>query len=221
MSIDKIVSKHLASNRRLTIPALGTLIVKCAERSGCGESSLFPEQELLFSEFIKEDDGVLRGLLTNSGMGELEAAGAIDRLIFELRHATTNTNETYTIEGVGEFFKDELGRLCFESTKGATLATPTNEPKSVDALFAKLSEEQSQSKQSETLFSEEDRKESREVTQAGRTLIDWAWIVIPTIVLVIMLTFVGFVLFEQWRAGDLELPASVEKIVYKLLEIVK
>lgn len=67
--------QYLESHRRLVVPQLGTFIVK------------EPGRSVVFSELLKRDDGVLRGLLRAEGMGELEAAGEIDRFVFEIRHA--------------------------------------------------------------------------------------------------------------------------------------
>ena len=80
--------QYLESHRRLVVPQLGTFIVK------------EPGRSVVFSELLKRDDGVLRGLLRAEGMGELEAAGEIDRFVFEIRHAVEHGSE-YRLEGFG------------------------------------------------------------------------------------------------------------------------
>ena len=80
--------QYLESHRRLVVPQLGTFIVK------------EPGRSVVFSELLKRDDGVLRGLLRAGGMGELEAAGEIDRFVFEIRHAVEHGSE-YRLEGFG------------------------------------------------------------------------------------------------------------------------
>lgn len=70
--IIKIISKYLEDNKRLVVPNLGAFIVKNAE------------QKILFSNLMKSDDGVLRALLIEHGVSELEAAGTIDRFVFEV-----------------------------------------------------------------------------------------------------------------------------------------
>ena len=82
------VTQYLGSHKRLVIPQLGTFIVK------------EPGRSILFSELLKRDDGVLRGLLRERGLGELEAAGEIDRFVFEVRHAVERGGE-YRMEGFG------------------------------------------------------------------------------------------------------------------------
>ena len=50
---------------------------------------------MLFSELIRRDDGVLRGLLLAEGMYELSVAGEIDRFVFEVRHAVKEEQRFY------------------------------------------------------------------------------------------------------------------------------
>ena len=66
-----VISQYLESHKRLVVPQLGAFIVK------------EPGHAVLFSELLKRDDGVLRRLLSERGMNELEAAGEIDRFVFE------------------------------------------------------------------------------------------------------------------------------------------
>ena len=75
------ISQYLGSHKRLVVPQLGTFIVK------------EPGVSIVFSELLKRDDGVLRGLLREAGVGELEAAGEIDRFVFEVRHAAQHGQE--------------------------------------------------------------------------------------------------------------------------------
>ena len=87
----RIITTYLATHKRLVIPQLGTFLVKK------------PNREVVFSELIRRDDGVLRSLLEAEGVTSVAAAGEIDRLVFEVRHAIKEGGE-YRLEG--------LGRLC-------------------------------------------------------------------------------------------------------------
>ena len=80
------------------MPQLGTFIVKV------------PEGGVVFSELLRRDDGILRGLLVQQGgMNDLEAAGAIDRFVFEVRHALEHEG-AYAIEGFGRLTLSPGGR---------------------------------------------------------------------------------------------------------------
>ncbi|MFR9616972.1 MAG: hypothetical protein SNG73_04480, partial [Rikenellaceae bacterium] len=63
MILTKIIFDYLQTNRRITVPALGTFLSK-------GDDT-----PLLFSEFMKGDDGVLRGLLSEGGEGSKGGEG--------------------------------------------------------------------------------------------------------------------------------------------------
>ncbi len=98
-----IISQYLTLHKRLVIPQLGAFIVKQ------------PDGEVLFSELLRRDDGVLRGLLRERGMGELEAAGEIDRFVFELRHAVEH-GEEFPLAGFGVMRPGQNGTIAFEWT---------------------------------------------------------------------------------------------------------
>lgn len=100
MTLTQIIAEYMATHRRLVVPQLGAFL-----RKSEGE-------ELLFSELLKRDDGVLLNLLCNQGMGELEAQGAIDRFVFELRH-TVESGAVYRAEHLGLFAVGAQSNLCF------------------------------------------------------------------------------------------------------------
>lgn len=81
------------------VPQLGAFIVK-------------QPGEVLFSELLKRDDGVLRGLLCEAGLSTLEAAGEIDRFVFEARHAVERS-ESFAIEGFGLLRPGPNGTIAF------------------------------------------------------------------------------------------------------------
>ena len=82
------ISQYLESHKRLVVPQLGTFIVK------------EPGVSIVFSELLKRDDGTLRRLLIGGGLSELEAAGEIDRFVFEVRHAVEHGAE-FRLDGFG------------------------------------------------------------------------------------------------------------------------
>lgn len=88
MKLSKIIADYLESNKRLVLPQLGAFIVKEAEG------------RIIFSELLRRDDGVFRSLLMAQGMGEMEAAAAVDRFIFDIRHALQH-GTPFILEGLG------------------------------------------------------------------------------------------------------------------------
>ena len=107
----EIISKYLQSNKRLVVPNLGAFIVKTTEN------------KILFSNLMKDDDGVLRRLLVENGIKELEAAGLIDRFVFEINYRLQNEGEC-AIGGLGRLVAKSNGAVVFEynpSASGANL----------------------------------------------------------------------------------------------------
>ena len=88
----EVISDYLRSNRRLVVPNLGAFMVK---ESG----------ERLFSDLLRDDDGVLTSLLRAKGLNELEVAVSVDRFLFEVRH---------NLEQYGYYRLGELGTLRLE-----------------------------------------------------------------------------------------------------------
>lgn len=95
-----VITQYLETHKRLVIPQLGAFIVK------------EPGRAVLFSELLKRDDGVLRGLLCARGLNELEAAGEIDRFVFEVRHAVEH-GLVCPLPGLGEMKGGTNGTIVF------------------------------------------------------------------------------------------------------------
>ena len=110
LNLNDIIAEYLGSNRRLVVPDFGVFVAK---ESG----------ELLFSELLRTDDGVLTGLLAARGLNE--TAVTIDRFVFEVRHE---------LEAYGYCRLGELGTLRLEpATKSLKLyqvksVEPQSEP---------------------------------------------------------------------------------------------
>ena len=98
--IVELISKYLESNKRLVVPNLGTFIVKEAGRV------------VLFSNLIKGDDGVLRSLLVDAGVSELETAAALDRFVFEVNFRLESTGECL-LDGFGVLKSGVNGTVSF------------------------------------------------------------------------------------------------------------
>lgn len=98
--IVELVSKYLTTHKRLVVPNLGTFIVKV------------PGESVLFSNLIKTDDGVLRSLLAQNGVSEMEAAGMVDRFVFEVQYRLQN-NGACRLGGFGELRSGDNGTVTF------------------------------------------------------------------------------------------------------------
>lgn len=114
--LTNIITGYLKHNKRLVVPKLGAFIVKQ------------PGGTIIFSELMRNDDGVLRSLLVAYGCNELAANGMIDRFSFEIRHKIS-LGETYTIADFGEFSSGENNTIHFKHKRepkvyGGTIKPP-------------------------------------------------------------------------------------------------
>lgn len=111
---DRIIISQLREHRRLVVPRLGVFLVR-------------DDGRVLFSELLRNDDGVLRSLLISErGVGEIEAAGVIDRFVFEVRH-TIDHGKEYRIGSLGSLRRNEQGAICF---------TPADEDTTIESADA-------------------------------------------------------------------------------------
>lgn len=117
MKLSKIIAAHLESNKRLVVPQLGAFIVKEAD------------EKIIFSELLRRDDGVFRSLLMAQGMGEMEAAAAIDRYVFDIRHALQH-GTPFILEGLGAL-------LCGPDNTIVFKYAPSREKSDLEAMAAR------------------------------------------------------------------------------------
>lgn len=120
----QIVTEHLKHNRRLIVPNLGAFIVKA---SG----------EVIFSPLLRTDDGVLLSLLRAAGESELEAEYTIQRFVFEVRYAV-DSNNTFKLEGVGEFYGGENHTLLFTHTPKSKRTSRTTKARKAEPVMLDL-----------------------------------------------------------------------------------
>lgn len=115
MDVTDVIANYLRDNhRRLVVPAFGAFVVK---ESG----------EVLFSELLKTDDGVLRGLLAAGGLSELECAGLIDRFIFDVRNALSEKGR-FDMGGFGGLTVGADGEIRFVSPAAAPTEKTVGKP---------------------------------------------------------------------------------------------
>ena len=107
--LNRIIADRLREHRRLVIPQLGAFIVKASEG------------EIFFSELLRGDDGVLRELVKANGIGDIEAAGVIDRFVFEVRN-TLDDGRPYVIDDIGSLQRVAGGSITFVQNKPAQAA---------------------------------------------------------------------------------------------------
>lgn len=98
--LSKIITAKLNENRRAVVPGLGVFVMR-------------EDGRVLFSELLRDDDGVLRSaLVAERGMSEAEAAHTVERFVSDVRHSLEH-GMSYRLEGLGALQLDERGLTVF------------------------------------------------------------------------------------------------------------
>lgn len=140
------------------------------------------QSKILFSPLLKKDDGVLRSLLQESGLGEIEVAATIDRFIFELKHATAEVGGEFELAEFGVLRHDEGGKLIFISVEEVIAQREAEAKKAEDAERAERAQAAKMEQVSQDAERSEDMKEAKEVEAADVVAAPPAAIVAPEVV---------------------------------------
>lgn len=227
ISITNIIFEYLQQNRRLTVPAFGTFLSK-----GEGEP-------LLFSEFMKEDDGVLRGLMVERGMSELEAAIMIDRFVFDLRHAATES-ERSVLPGLGYIVCEDGRNIQFEydpeaaeaesvaAMEGETIEERETTP---DIAVTEIVTEPEQPIEQQIEQSVEQPIEEPEEFEPYEPATSWQaeakpakrrtnhiGMILSILVLLGAILAMGYGILVQWKMGNVTFGEQMDEIIYNIFE---
>ena len=146
----EVIERYLQQHRRLVVPAFGAFVVK-------------DTGERIFSDLLNSDDGVLISLLRDMGYNEMEAAGMVDRFIFEVR---------YDLDQYGYCRLGEVGTLRVEpETKVLKLYPPVSGemPKQTPYVPQAIKEEVSLCENpTSNVVAQEERSQEPE-TQSGQS----------------------------------------------------
>ncbi len=235
MILTEIIFEYLQTNRRITVPALGTFLSK-------GDNS-----PLLFSEFMKSDDGILRELLASKAkMSELEAAIFVDRFVFDLRHAI-ESNERFTLPHLG-YMTSEDGRTyifeydpeardeqAVESVDEVPSDTPAEEQNS---SATEIDEQQPQEATTSDEPAQDEPSDDRTVAEIFQAAgseepttdepptkrrgggVDW-WIIIAILATLFAIGVVLYGIFVEWMLGNVSFGADIDAILESLLDTVE
>ncbi len=218
MLISKIIFEYLKTNRRITVPALGTFLSK-------GDDDV-----LLFSEFMKNDDGVLRETVVASGLSELEAAIVIDRFVFDLRHKIT-LGEAVELPYLGYMRSADCKNLLFDydpavrersavepqvaevaeaslESAGGVVSGEVSEPAQVEVAEIYQSEPQG--------VVEEPVAAPQNLTKPKRKGLD-IWMCLGIIVMLFAIVALCYGLLSEWRVGSISFGETIDEFLYNYL----
>ncbi len=212
--VDKIIAKYISTNRRLTIPNLGTILLS--------------DDGLLFVEFVDSDDDTLRSLLIESGVGEFDSISMIEAFVADAQSAM-NDGGVFNIGGVGALKRNDEGAISFVEESlveeeapvvaEPVVSAPVVEPKVVEPQPTK----KTKSEKIESLYGKEQVEQSapdpqptqptQPTTKSGG--IDFLML-ISFVAIIFALGLICYSIYIKWQIGDLVLPEAVDNILMKL-----
>lgn len=190
MDVTDVIANYLRDNhRRLVVPAFGAFVVK---ESG----------DVLFSELLKTDDGVLRGLLAAGGLSELECAGLIDRFIFDVRNALSEKGR-FDMGGFGGLAVGADGEIRFvppaaaptEKTVGKPAVPKASQPAKTVVSKPDTFRAETQSERERPKVAAPRRRESR------KRSVDW-FVVAAVVVLLAAVAVIAYGYFCSAEQDD-------------------
>ncbi len=196
MIIETIIIEYIESHRRLTIPALGTII-----HTGAGSP-------LLFVEFTNSDDERLRSLVTaRCNISEVEAVVMLENFVTHI-HETLNSSGEYSIGGAILLVRGDDGVISIDNIKSKLL--PDNVVQAVrdSRIEAKMEIEARMEEVEECDEIEYDE-------QPAKPRPDIVLIVSIAAVAVAIIVVI-YSLFVNWQMGNISLPEPLDSALMDL-----
>ncbi|MFI3289657.1 MAG: hypothetical protein SNH55_05040 [Rikenellaceae bacterium] len=206
--IANVIYEYLESNRRITVPMLGTFLTKGSRDT------------LLFSEFMKSDDGVLRSLLIEGqGLSELEATDAIEAFVCDIRSAL-ESDKSYEVPPMGRF-KSVDGAILFENSiieieeeEDDTLSIE-EQNKMVEDIFDSLSSYQESTPYQEPIY-QEPTPTSVNSKVEPKAKFD-IWVIVALVAGFFALFALLYGIIVEWQIGDLSFGSTIDNLLFKIL----
>ncbi len=180
-----VAAEYLAQNRRLTIAGLGSFM----RRSESGE--------VIFSSFLKIDDGALVELFMDEGATKEQALNHVEAFV-EWVNVTISEQGSVELKGLGVISREESGEWSFESELEAVII------ESEEAVI-----------ESEEAMAEE---YDCEQVYHGRRRAD-PFIIISVLVAVVALGVILYGFFTEWLMGNIVLPEGLDSVMVSILEM--
>ncbi len=202
--IANVIYEYLESNRRITVPMLGTFLTKGSRDT------------LLFSEFMKSDDGVLQSLLVEEqGLSDADAIGAIEAFVSDIRSAL-ESGRSYEVAAMGRFLSVD-GRLLFDSStkeEAEESLSIEEQNKMVEDIFDSLSSYREPSYQEPSY--QEPISTIANSKVKPKTKFDM-WVVVALVAGFFALFALLYGIIVEWQIGDISFGSTIDNLLFRIL----
>lgn len=197
MLVEDIIKDYMATHSRLTVVGLGTFL------------SRGDDHQLLFTEFVTEDDGVLFETLVKSGVCELEATAMIETFV-ETVHKRIDAGERYHIEGVGTLRRTPVG-VRFKYQRELPSEEEVEEEETAPVVESRKTEDGEPkilgASSYQDFVAEEDTKKGRRIDML---------MLFAIVITLFAVCLFAYSLVIKWQMGELSLPEGLDSIMVKL-----
>lgn len=210
--VTNIVYSYLEKNRRITIPTLGTFLTKGGRDT------------ILFSEFMKSDDGVLQSLLIESGLSDEEASSSIEQFVSNIRAALSDDGfcellplgKLYTNEGFISFsvVESEIEVVTDEEDMVDDTVTPEEEAKIVENIFESLSSYIDDPVEVDEEVNEA-ANEEEELEEEEKPRYD-TWLIAPIIAIVFAIIALLYGVVVEWQVGNISFGRAIDGVLISI-----
>lgn len=202
-TIEDIIKDYMASHTRLTVVGLGTFLSK-------GDGG-----QLLFTEFVVEDDGVLFDALVVSGVGELLAAEMVETFVRDICERL-DAGESCSLAGIGELQKTPVGiRFTHQSVVEERVVEVVEERVEEPTVVERATVEKKQEEKREISGAAKYQDFVAGGDEPKRRPVDILMVAAVVIALFAVILF-GYSLVIKWQVGELVLSDELDAIMMKL-----
>ena len=160
--LDEYIKELIANNNRVIIPNFGAFLLRATSKNKNKKELSAKINDIYFSPFLKFNDELLMNhVIKKENVTQKEAMDMISKYISNIE-TSVKENGSYSIEGFGEFYMDNQGKIQFK-IQPSTQKEDSKEVK--QAPPAKESEKKETQKDSSTI----NEKAARQKTTATGT----------------------------------------------------
>ncbi len=208
VAIPNVIYEYLECNRRVTVPALGTFITKGSRDS------------VLFSEFLKSDDGVLASLLVEHGVDAEEVKVLIEEFVREVREVL-DQGEAYEIAPMGRLIKSD-GAILFECEKiepkeiePEVEISQDVEEQIVERIFESLSSFDEEPKQKEQSPSVTVPISAPQPKMQPKAKYD-VWLIVALVAVLFAIFALLYGIIVEWQIGNISFGSAIDDVLYSI-----
>src|SRR6056297_519888 len=126
--LNDYIKELIASNNRVIIPNFGAFLLRATSKNKNKKELADKVQDIYFSPFLKFNDELLvNHIIKKENTSQKEAMDKIVNYVKNIEDSVRKDG-VYKIEGLGEFFQDDQGKIQFKVVSSGAKAPEKKTP---------------------------------------------------------------------------------------------